>query len=90
MEIRFFVAIQPSMRVDWGRQMNALVKPGGYLITLAYPLTPPRDDGPPFYIHPDHYVEPLGPQWEKVVDKVPEFSAEGHDGKDRMIVWKKL
>lgn len=87
---RFFVAIPPSKRADWGRQMNALVKPGGFLITLIYPIDPPQKDGPPFFVRPEHYLEPLGPSWEKVVDKVPEVSLDSHVGRERLVVWKKL
>ncbi|KAI0683525.1 S-adenosyl-L-methionine-dependent methyltransferase [Earliella scabrosa] len=48
----FFVAIPPSRRAEWGQQMRKLVKPGGYLITLIYPLLPYREFGPPFYVRP--------------------------------------
>lgn len=78
------------MRADWGRQMNALVKPGGYLITLIFPIDPPKDTGPPFFVRPEHYIEPLGKDWEKVIDKVPEVSSEEHVGRERLVVWKKL
>jgi len=87
---RFFVAIPPSQRAEWGRQMNSLIKPGGFLITLIYPLDPPKEDGPPFFVRPEHYVEPLGQKWEKVIDKVPEVSLENHIGRERLVVWKKL
>jgi len=88
---RFFVAIPLSMRGDWGRQMNALVKPGGFLVTLIYPIDPYKDYGPPFYVRPEHYIEPLGEQnWEKVIDKIPEVSTKTHIGRERLVVWKKL
>ena len=88
---RFFVAIPPSKRADWGRQINALVKPGGFLITLVFPLDPPRDYGQPFFVRPEHYIEPLGRQnWEKVIDKIPESSSEHHVGRERLVVWRKL
>jgi len=87
----FFVAIPPSKRADWGRQMNALVKPGGFLITLIYPLDSPKEYGPPFYVQLEHYVEHLGGQnWEKMIDKVPEVSSEAHTGRERLVVWKKI
>ncbi|KAI0637826.1 S-adenosyl-L-methionine-dependent methyltransferase [Trametes polyzona] len=86
----FFVAIPPSMRPAWGKQMTKLVKPGGYLITLVYPILPYTEVGPPFYVRPEHYEEVLGTEWEKVWDKIPEKTLETHVGKERMIVWKKL
>jgi len=59
---RFFVAIPPSKRVHWGQQINAMVRPGGFLITLIYPLDSPKECGPPFYVQLEHYMESLGSQ----------------------------
>ncbi|KAJ7598710.1 S-adenosyl-L-methionine-dependent methyltransferase [Mycena floridula] len=87
----FFVAIPPALRPAWGSQMRALVKPGGYLITLIYPIVPePYLDGPPFYVQPEHHVEVLGEGWEKIVDRVPTSSIESHVGKERIVVWKRV
>jgi methyl halide transferase len=69
--------------------MTALVKPGGFLITLVYPLDPPTDLGPPFFVRPEHYVQSLGPGWEKVLDEVPKISSETHIGRERMVVWRR-
>jgi hypothetical protein len=88
---RFFVAIHPSRRPEWARKMHSLCKPGGYLITLIFPLDPPQDYGPPFFVRPEHYVEVMGSEhWEKVVDKVPEVSSESHVGRERLVVWRRL
>jgi len=85
----FFVAIPPSRRNDWGRQITALTKPGAFLITLVFPLgLSPDDGGPPFYVQPEHYHEPLA-GWTKVLDEVPKVSSEHHIGKDRLVVWRK-
>ncbi|KAI0700653.1 thiol methyltransferase 1 [Cerioporus squamosus] len=86
----FFVAIPPSRRAEWGRQMAKLVKPGGYLITLVFPIDPYTETGPPFYVRPEHYDEVLGEGWSKVLDKVPENSLESHIGRERIVVRKKL
>ncbi|KAJ7604260.1 S-adenosyl-L-methionine-dependent methyltransferase [Roridomyces roridus] len=86
----FFVAIPPSMRMDWGKQINALIKPGGYLITLVFPLDPESDAGPPFFVRPEHYLAPLGEGWEKVVDRIPTVSSPTHVDRERIIVWRKL
>ena len=71
--------------------MNKLVKPGGYLITLAYmPVTEYREDGPPYFLKPEHYNEALGAGFEKVLDKIPELSSPKHEGKERLFVWKRV
>ncbi|KAJ3979916.1 S-adenosyl-L-methionine-dependent methyltransferase [Lentinula detonsa] len=95
----FFVAIPPSKRLLWGSQINSLIKPGGYLITLMFPQVPPRDPqpyttGPPFYSNFASYEEVLragGSQWEVVLDKIPDDATllDAHKGKDRIVVWKR-
>ncbi|KAJ7627669.1 S-adenosyl-L-methionine-dependent methyltransferase [Mycena polygramma] len=86
----FFVAIPPSRRNEWGAQMNSLIKPDGYLITLVFPLEPESDVGPPYFVSPEHYLAPLGAGWEKVVDRVPTVSSPTHVGKEHLVAWKKL
>jgi hypothetical protein len=84
------VAIPPEMRPAWARQMNKLVKPGGYLISLVYPIDPPVEAGPPYYVRPNHLVEELGEGWEKLIDGVPENSIEAHKGRESLLVLKRL
>lgn len=86
----FFVTIPPSRRLEWAQQMNVLMKPGGFLITLIFPMNPPSDDGPPFFTRPDHYDALLGDTWVKVIDRIPEESEETHIGYEHLTVWKKL
>lgn len=67
------------------------MKNGGYLVTLVFPIDPPQDYGPPFFVRPEHYEEVLsGSDWEKVYDKIPEKSSETHINRERMVVWKRL
>lgn len=70
--------------------MNALVKSGGFLITLVFPIDPPTEEGPPFFVRPEHYAEILEEKWEKVIDMIPSESQDTHIGRERLIVWKKL
>ncbi|KAJ2936852.1 hypothetical protein H1R20_g263, partial [Candolleomyces eurysporus] len=85
----FFVAIPPSLRNDWGRQMAAFVKPGGYLINIIFPIVPPVEGGPPYTVRPDHYDGPLGENFEKIYDEVPTKSSPTHEGKERVQVWRR-
>ncbi|KAJ3723807.1 S-adenosyl-L-methionine-dependent methyltransferase [Lentinula raphanica] len=97
----FYVAIPPTMRPDWGKQMQALIKPGGYLITLMFPHVPePYKLGPPYWSSFENYVEVLGGSngsggatgWEIVYDKIPpeDILSDVHKGKDRIVVWKRV
>lgn len=85
----FFTYINPSRRLEWGRQITALTKPGAFLITLMYPLgLSPDEPGPPYYVTPEHYNEPLE-GWTRIMDQVPRVSSHGHLGRERIVVWRK-
>ncbi|PCH41416.1 S-adenosyl-L-methionine-dependent methyltransferase [Wolfiporia cocos MD-104 SS10] len=86
----FFVAIPPTRRPEWGRQMTKIVKSGGYLITLLFPIiNQPENVGPPFYAREESYAAVLGADWENVLDEIPENSIESHKGVEQLIVWKR-
>ena len=44
----------------------------------------------PFFVRPEHYVEILKENWEKVIDRIPAESQESHIGQEHLVVWKKL
>ncbi|KAG6888705.1 hypothetical protein C0995_006498 [Termitomyces sp. Mi166 len=86
----FFVAIPPTRRIEWAQKMSSLIKSGGYLITLVFPIDPPTDLGPPFFVRVEHYEEVLGGAFNKVMEKVPTTSLPNHVGKERIVVWKRI
>ncbi|KAK2463813.1 hypothetical protein APHAL10511_004118 [Amanita phalloides] len=87
----FFVSIYPPLRPEWGRQMSALVKQGGYLITVLFPIEPERDTGPPFYTRPEHYDKVLAGAFKKVLDKVPQNLPPGWlEGLQHLMVWQRI
>ncbi len=43
----FLCALDPSIRSDWAKMMSDLVKPGGILLTLIFPICE-KTGGPPF------------------------------------------
>lgn len=77
------------MRNDWGHKITELIKPGGYLVALIFPLDSPSDRGPPFFVQLEHYLEVLGQGWEMIVDEVPKTSYKTHVGRERLVVWKR-
>ncbi|KAG5637615.1 hypothetical protein H0H81_003949 [Sphagnurus paluster] len=87
----FFVAIPPTQRPAWARQMAALVKPGGFLVTLVYPIDPPTELGPPYFVRVEHHEALWADKGEfvKVYDEVPANSSESHVGRERIVVWKR-
>ncbi|RDB15912.1 putative thiol methyltransferase 2 [Hypsizygus marmoreus] len=88
----FFVAIPPSKRPEWGQQMSMLIKPGGYLVALVFPLNPPNHPpvGPPFFVRVEHYADVLGSAFVKVLDKEPGTSLPRHRGKEKIVVWRRV
>lgn len=70
--------------------MCNLIKSGGYLITLVYPMDGDRKGGPPFSVDIPSYDAVLGSGWEKVLDKVPEEVTGSSVGRMRLVIWKKL
>ncbi|KAG8962659.1 hypothetical protein FRC03_003912 [Tulasnella sp. 419] len=90
----FFCAIPPELREPWGARMSEILRPGGYLITLVYPIDGPRTGGPPYSLTVELVEEMLTKSdknaWEKVLDEVPLSHSEGHHGRERMVVWKRL
>lgn len=46
----FLCALDPSVREAWATRHSALIKSGGELVTLVFPIAPTKLDGPPFHI----------------------------------------
>ena len=62
---RFLCALQPHDRKKWAQRYTQLIKPGGQLATLIFPVDASKDrnEGPPFPVTPELYadlLEPLG------------------------------
>ena len=85
----FFCAIPPTLRPKWGERMAQLIKQGGYLVTSVYPMIPFEEGGPPYYIRPEHQAELLEGNFEKVFDKDPSSPSPSHEGKERIVVWRR-
>lgn len=79
------------MRESWGRRMTEIVKPGGHLITLMYPIDPARarDDGPPFPVDFEAYTSVLQESWDNILNVVPNTSRPNHVGRERLGVWRR-
>lgn len=88
--LRFFCAIPLSLRGKWGVQMSKIIKPGGYLIALAFPLDGPRQGGPPYSVSLEAYQDVLGLNWELVEEKIPKESIKEREGREKILVWRKM
>ncbi|MEM1348801.1 MAG: methyltransferase, partial [Myxococcota bacterium] len=61
----FLCAIDPDRRQEWADKMHGLIRPGGMLCTLLFPVdsddtseSTREDSGPPYRLHPE-WVERL-------------------------------
>lgn len=61
----FFCALEPEIRPLWGNQMASLVKPGGELFTLIFPVME-KPDGPPFAVSFEAYKSVLEPHFRNI------------------------
>ncbi|GAA5967140.1 hypothetical protein JCM11641_000452 [Rhodosporidiobolus odoratus] len=85
----FFCAIPPSWRTKWGRRYAEIVRPGGLLIALAYPLDGNREGGPPYSVSEEAYDTVLATNFEKIYSRKPGKSSEGRAGRDKMLVYRR-
>ncbi|TGZ78376.1 S-adenosyl-L-methionine-dependent methyltransferase [Ascodesmis nigricans] len=86
----FLCAMPPTLRPSWAVRMSEIVKPGGHLICLEFPLfKDPATGGPPFGLNEGVYVELLGEKFERVVRFKPERTHKIGEGSDHVSVWKR-
>ena len=74
----FMCALHPSLRNDWARTWNKVVKSGGYLIALEYPIRPDDKTGPPWPVSPQIYADLLMPLGKSLTQEVNGKAANGN------------
>ena len=88
----------PSRRGEWAAAMARLLRPGGLLVCLAFPLgayplgtQPDPAKGPPFQLTTALYEELLAPAFEPVsAEAVPAAeSDERRAGLEAVLLWKR-
>lgn len=78
----FFCALDPSIRSNWAKQMANVIKPGGLLMTVIFPIIE-KVGGPPFGVSLDAYknvLEPAGFECLELDILPPELSHADRDG----------
>ena len=61
----FLCALPPARRQQWADKINALLRPGGALVTYIFPLATHKG-GPPFAVSLETYDQLLGNAFEKI------------------------
>ncbi|XP_010517975.1 PREDICTED: probable thiol methyltransferase 2 [Camelina sativa] len=85
----FFCAFEPGVRPLWAQRMEKLLKPGGELITLMFPIDE-RSGGPPYSVSVSEYEKvliPLGFEAVSIVDN--ELAIGPRKGMEKLGRWKK-
>eukprot|EP01023_Acetabularia_acetabulum_P062332 TRINITY_DN7661_c0_g3_i4.p1 TRINITY_DN7661_c0_g3~~TRINITY_DN7661_c0_g3_i4.p1 ORF type:complete len:454 (-),score=94.97 TRINITY_DN7661_c0_g3_i4:476-1837(-) len=88
----FFCAIHPDMRKQWSETWFELIKPGGELITLIYPIDPERWPGPPWYVTPEvakTLLTEAGFECEYLQEVPKEKSFAHRSGHEALGRWRK-
>jgi methyl halide transferase len=89
----FFCALSPHMRAKWGPAWHRLLRPGGLLVTLIFPVDEDQNrQGPPWPVTPEMYKEALEPYGFTLrsLEKVPnELSHKGRGGREYLAVWER-
>lgn len=103
-DLTFLCALPPSRRSEWAQKYASIIRPGGTLITIQYPLPPPSADpaagaaaldfgsGPPFLLLPSFYTDLLVPVgFECILDEaIPASESKPtRVGRERLAVWRR-
>ena len=80
------------MRPAWAARMAALLKPGGVLCTLMFPVAP-VEGGPPFRVDEAAYdavLNPVGLRRTWTMPVPSELSHPARQGKEIIAKWEKV
>ena len=86
-ERAFLCALPRKLWADWGRQVAALLPPGGLL--AGYFFVCEQMKGPPFGILPEQLDALLQPNFERIADKMAEDSIPVFADRERWQVWRR-
>lgn len=84
LEYTFYCAIPVNRRADYAKAMAAIIKPGGALLGLYFPLEP-RPDGPPFTVTTAEVdsllLEAFAMEWQ-----VPKQSVKPRKDREKLLI----
>ncbi|MBC8323819.1 MAG: methyltransferase domain-containing protein [Candidatus Marinimicrobia bacterium] len=85
-----FCAINPSRRKGYEQLVRKILKPGGKLIGLWFPLDKhPDEEGPPFGTTLKEVKSLFDNGWKIVKEEFPDLSIEPRKGREKLIIFKK-
>lgn len=88
LEYTSFCAIDPARRDEYVRAIHEILKPGGHLIALFFPIDD-RTGGPPFPMRHDEIDQRFFPYFSPILDEAPSDSVPKRLGKERFVIFQK-
>lgn len=87
----FLCALHPSMRANWAAGWARLLRPGGRLVTLVFPVGKDPSQGPPWGVTPDLYRDLLLKDFEceQLEAVAPGLSHTSREGREWLGVWRR-
>ena len=88
LEYTCYCAIAPERRAEYARVIGTVLKPGGLLIGLFFPMDA-RDGGPPFAVSEEQIVALFSPEMELISSEFRDDSISPRRGKEKLMIWKR-
>jgi methyl halide transferase len=83
-----YCAIDPKRRQEYIDNINRILKPGGILIGLFFPIDS-REGGPPYSVDVEEIKSNLATSFTLIHSEIPKSSAKPRLGKEMLMLWKK-
>lgn len=87
LEYTFFCAIDPSLRERYVKAAAGLLRPGGWLVGLFFPLSTDKP-GPPFVVSEDEVRKLFAPYFEITIEK-PQESVKPRAGREFLALFRR-
>ena len=86
-----FCAIDPKKRNEYGKLVFDLLKSGGKLIGLWFPLDKKIEEGgPPHAVSEEEIKTLFNRGWVLIEERFPKNSIEPRSGREKLIIFKKI
>ncbi len=87
----FLCALDPELREQWQQTYQLLIRPGGLLATLIFPLGDPENSSgsAPHPLNFELVENLLRSEFELVSRSLPSSSHPGREGKEELALWKR-
>lgn len=89
LEYTFYCAIPPSRRTAYRDQMARLIRPGGVLFGLFFPLREPDPEGPPFQVDLEDLKRSFSERFELIHEEFPAESIKPRRGNEVLMIWRR-